>query len=110
MTKDPTSDADGSVYLRVTDVDWGKRSRVVASLIEVDAEGYIPREVDVAGDGRPIRVTRPGDYGEWNDSPIPIGPPGSEQFERNWGPSPPVISRAEFEAVYARADSLLPPR
>jgi hypothetical protein len=64
-----------SVYLRVDTPNSGGRRPVVTTLLEIDPEGYIPREVGLTADGTPTYVTRPGEYGVWNDSPMTRIPP-----------------------------------
>ena len=84
----------------------GERS--AARWIEIDAEGYIPREIEVDDELQPLDITRPGEYGVWNDTPNPPAPPGTPQFDALWGDLGTEISREDFEAIYARADAQLP--
>ena len=84
-------------------------------LLEVDREGYIPREVGIiprevgiADDGTPVYVTRPGEYGRWNDSDLPRIPPGRSEFDELWRPLGTEITAREFEAAYGPAAATLP--
>jgi hypothetical protein len=74
----------GTVFWRITEAG---PDHDVDSLIEIEADGSISREIDIAADGTPIRITRPGEYGQWNDSPYPPTPTGSQQFQEEWGAS-----------------------
>jgi hypothetical protein len=78
------------------------------SMIEIESDGVIPREISLAADGTPLDITRPGEYGFWNDSAVPLSPPGSPQFAETWGAWGGEISRQEFEEAYSRADKTLP--
>ena len=80
----------------------------VTTLLEIDAAGYIPREVGLAPDGHPTYVTRPGEYGVFNDSPMPRTPPGTAAFDDQWLALGRPIDQREFEELYARADATLP--
>ena len=106
-----TIDAQPSIFWRIPDDKLGwKRDRQTVSMIEIEADGGIPREISLAADGSPLDITRPGEYGFWNDSAIPLSPPGSPQFAETWGAWGDEISREEFEEAYARADATLPPK
>ncbi len=54
---------DESVYLRIEDQPTSGRDRVVTYLLEIDRDGYIPREIGLAEDGTAVYVTRLGEYG-----------------------------------------------
>jgi hypothetical protein len=97
-----------SVFLRIDEgtVESRKDTRRTY-LIEINADGGIPREIGLAADGHATYVTRPGEYGLWNDSPIPATPLGTPEFESQWG-GYPRISREEFEGLYSQADAVLP--
>jgi hypothetical protein len=100
-----------SIFWRIpNDKPRSKRDRQAVSMIEIEADGRIPREISLAADGSPLDVTRPGEYGFWNDSPIPLSPPGSLEFAETWAAWGGEISREEFEEAYARADEALPPK
>jgi hypothetical protein len=106
---EPTFDDKPSIFWRIpNDKPRSKRDREAMSMIEIEADGAIPREISLAADGTPLDITRPGEYGFWNDSPIPVSPPGSPQFAETWGTLGSEISREEFEDAYSRADALLP--
>lgn len=107
-TDDDGGDSRGSVFWRIPNVDPDKGDREAESQIEITAEGYVPREVLLGDDGTPLDITRPGEYGIWNDSPIPLSPPGTPQFAETWGAWGTEISQEEFEETYARADTALP--
>lgn len=96
-----------SVFLRI-ELPVSPKDRVAVTFLEIDPEGHIPREIGLAEDATPVYVTRPGEYGRWNDSPMPRTPPGTAAFEEQWGRLGLPISAADFEAVYARADATLP--
>jgi hypothetical protein len=100
-------EVDGSVYIRFDDHATSGGDRVVTYLLEIDKDGYIPREIGLAEDESPVYVTRLGEYGRWNDSPMPRTPPGSMSFH-NAFPNAASISRAEFESVFDEADRTLP--
>ena len=105
------NDATPSIFWRIpNDKPRWKRDRQAVSMIEIEADGGIPREISLAADGSPLDITRPGEYGFWNDSAIPLSPPGSPQFAETWGAWGGEISREEFEEAYARADETLPPK
>jgi hypothetical protein len=104
----PLQDSDTSVFLRIPEPEGSGRGRVVASLVEIDREGFIPREIGLAADGTPVYVTRVGEYGIWNDSPIPRAAPGTPEFEEQWGGMGSPITRSEFDAVFDQADRTLP--
>ncbi len=97
-----------SLFLRIDETEFGGNRREVATLVEIVPSGRIPREVGLAADGTPTYVTRPGEYGIWNDSPIPYPPMGTPDFDMNWRHMGTPISREEFERVYAAADAILP--
>jgi hypothetical protein len=101
-------DGRASVYLRIKNSGPPAKDGAVATLIEIGPAGYIPREVGVAEDGTPIYVTRPGEYGRFNDSPMPRTPPDDPAFEGIWGAIGSRITANEFESIYARADATLP--
>jgi hypothetical protein len=102
-------DEKPSIFWRIpNDEPRRKGDREAVSMIEIDADGWIPREISLAADGTPLDITRPGEYGVWNDSPIPLSPPGSPQFAETWGAWGSEMSREEFEDAYERADRLLP--
>lgn len=103
------ADPTGSIFWRIPNRGpRSRRDREIEFMIEIEADGTIPREVSLGAGGKPLDITRPGEYGTWNDSPIPLSPPGSPQFEEAWGAWGSEISRDEFEAAYARADATLP--
>ena len=89
----------GSIFLRVGN-----------DLVEVDREGWVPRQVRLTSDDRareaigPPRTTR---YDEeiGYDGPTPLAPPGTSEFDDWWGSRGTVISREEFERVFAQAKS-----
>ncbi len=99
---------EGSVFLRIVGVQDRSKVPVAISLIEIDQEGYIPREVGLGEDGTPVYVTRPGEYGRWNDSPMPRTPPRSPGFANAWGRLGSPISAEEFESAYGPAAATLP--
>ena len=98
----------GSVFWRIPNRRRKSGERTAEWWIEIDAEGYIPREIELDDKGLPLRVTRPEQYGLWNDSPIPRTPPGTPEFDAQWDDLGTEISREAFEATYARADAVLP--
>ena len=73
--------ARGTVFWRITEVEFCDG---VESLIEIQADGSVLREVDIATDGTPIRITRPGEWGVWNDDPYPPTPTDAEEFQSEW--------------------------
>jgi len=97
-----------SVFLRISEVTEGSKDPVVTTLLEIDPDGYIPREIGLAKDGTAVYVTRPGEYGRWNDSPIERAAPGTTAFDEQWGRLGVEISREDFETVFAKADATLP--
>jgi hypothetical protein len=98
----------GSVFWRIPN-RWRKSGERTAEWwIEIDAEGYIPREIELDDERYPLSVTRPEAYGLWNDSQIARTPSGTPEFDAQWGDLGSEISREEFEATYARADAMLP--
>jgi hypothetical protein len=100
--------SDGSVFWEIPN-RWRKPGeRSAMRWIEIDAEGYIPREVELDDELQPLDITRPGEYGVWNDTPNPPAPPGTSQFDALWGDLGSEISREDFEAIYGRADAQLP--
>jgi hypothetical protein len=106
-----SGERDTSVFLRI-DTSRGGPRRVgnlieVASLIEVDLDGYIPREVGVTADAVPTYVTRSGEYGVFNDSALPRIAPGSAEFDKQWAFAE-RITREDFERVYEPAAAELP--
>lgn len=105
---DPERGTPQSVFLRITEVKDDSKHPVVTTLLEIDPEGYIPREIGLAEDGTAVYVTRPGEYGRWNDSPIERAAPGTTAFDEQWGRLGGKISREDFETVFAKADATLP--
>ena len=103
-----SSDHTRSVFLRISESENGSRDQVATTLLEIDREGYIPREVGLAEDGRPVYVTRPGEYGRWNDSLGARTPPGTPAFDEQWGRLGSEIGNGDFEAIFAEADAALP--
>jgi hypothetical protein len=96
-----------SVFWRIPN-RWRKSGERTAEWwIEIDAEGYIPREIELDDERRALSVTRLEEYGLWNDSAIARTPPGTPEFDRLWGDLGGEISREEFEATYARAAAQL---
>ena len=111
MTREPEPErrdasTNGSVFLRIPMSERTRRGRIVACLLELDSEGYIPREIDVIEGDVPVRVTRPGEYGQWNDAPMPRVAPGTPEFRERWRGAV-EISTAEFEGIYQLADRTL---
>ena len=105
------TDDKPSIFWRIpNDKPRWKRDREAESMIEIEADGGIPREISLAADGTPLDITRPGERGFWNDSAIPLSPPGSPRFAATWGARGAEISRQEFEEAYSRADKMLPQR
>jgi hypothetical protein len=98
-----------SVFLRIDERNGGPHHEV-AFLLEIAADGYIPREVGLAADGTATYVTRPGGYGVWNDAQMEYPPVGTPEFAALWFDSigGKLISRDEFEPAYAAADAVLP--
>ncbi len=76
-------------------------------LVEVTRDGKIAREVGLRADGSPVYFARQGDVSVWSGLG-PTAPPGSPEFERNWGPAV-HLARQEFEDAYALAEKTLPP-
>ena len=97
-----------SVFLRISDVKDDSKHPVVTTLLEIDSEGYIPREIGLAEDGTAVYVTRPGEYGRWNDSPIARAAPGTTAFDGQWRQLGVEISREDFETDFAKADATSP--
>jgi len=81
-------------------------------LIEIDDNGYIVREIELDQHGRPVKITRPGEYGMWNDSDLgPRMPPNSEASRNLWNSVGAIdISPDAFETVWRLADAALPTR
>jgi hypothetical protein len=87
------------------------RFRVAASLIEIDGEGWVRRQVDLAAEGRPLAVMgadRPPSF-DWGLTDCHRGQgfsPGTRAYEEYWSSrdSSPVTA-AEFETVYGRAEA-----
>lgn len=87
----------GSVFLRL-----GR------DLVEVDREGWVPRQVLLTSDGRPREAIGPPnttpferEFGYDYDE-RPPAPPGTAEFDEFWG-SGTIIDREEFERIFARA-------
>lgn len=103
-----TGNGRASVFLRLEEIDAAPDGRLAATLIEVDVEGYIPREVGLAKDGTLLHVTRPGEYGQWNDRDSGGPPLGTPAFDEAWGVKVTPVSADTFEAIFAKADATLP--
>lgn len=99
------SPRSSSVFLRIEETG---QDQVAATLIEIDEDGDIPREVGVAEDGTPVYVTRPGEYGRWNDSEYERAKPGTAAFEEVWAALGTPISAKDFESTFAEGDASLP--
>ncbi len=88
-----------------------RRFRVAASLIEIDGEGWVRRQVDLAVDRRPLAVMNgdppPSFSWQLTDAPRGLGfPPGSREYEWYWRQrESSSVPRSEFEEVYARAEA-----
>jgi len=48
-----------SVFLRISEVTEGSKDPVGTTLLEIDPDGYIPREIGLAKDRTAVYVTRP---------------------------------------------------
>jgi hypothetical protein len=95
--------ADKRIFLRCRYDDLpGEPGTARTYLFEVVPSGQVPREVALDRDGRPTLITRPGDYPITN---YPV-PPGSPSFKETFAGAE-VITREEFEAAYALAETLL---
>ena len=106
--EDTAISGTGSVFLRVDHPSAGRGSQqIVATLLEVEADGWIPREVGLAADGTPIYVTRPGEYGVFNDSGMSLVPPGTAEFDVRWRLAK-QIPQEEFERAFGPAAAVLP--
>jgi hypothetical protein len=72
-----------SRFISFEESDPGLRSEGVRRWsLEIDADGYIVRELGMDENDRPLRKTNRGDYGLWNDSDIPRLVPGSESYRK----------------------------
>lgn len=101
----------GSRFLRIALVPPSTKSPE-EWFVEVDHEGYIVREIEFDTEGQPVKITRPGEYGMWNDSDLgPRVPPDSEASRNLWDSVGATdVSGDTFEARWAIADAALPPR
>ena len=94
--------AEHSVFVRVTPEVDASSTDLRTYLVEIEPNGYVPREVGLDSEGNPTFITRPGEY-PISDFPAPHG---SAEFEALFGLAYP-ISSAEFEEAYAAADAEL---
>ena len=83
------------------------RSRkAIEWLIEIDPEGFVLREIEFDSAGRVSKITRPGEFGMWNDSQLgPRVPPFSDQAIELWESVGAIdVSRRVFEAAWLEAE------
>jgi hypothetical protein len=99
MNEAGSNEPTGSVFLRVGN-----------DLVEVDSEGWVPRQVRLTSDGRPREAIGPPRTTRFDeeigyDGPTPLAPPGTTEFDEWWGSRGIAIPREEFESVFAQAKS-----
>jgi hypothetical protein len=95
----------GSRYMQI-EMGPPRASSPTRWLIEIDRDGYIVREIEFDFEGAVIAITRPGEYGMWNDSDLgPRVAPYSDESNRQWASIGAIdVPPGTFETAWLEAE------